>query len=60
MRVKFLLAVNVDLGSKDAADGEERFDGGARRRVINSLVDAFGDAGGRAASRQNVAKDDDK
>ena len=36
------------------------FDGEARRRVTNSLVDAFGDAGGRAASRQNVAKDDDK
>ena len=35
------------------------FDGEARRRVTNSLVDAFGDAGGRAASRQNVAKDDD-
>ena len=46
------LAVDVDLGGKDAADGEERFDGGARRRVINSLVDAFGDAGERAASRQ--------
>ena len=40
--------------------GRNDFDGEARRRVANSLVDAFGDAGGRAASRQNVAKDDDK
>ena len=39
--------------------GRSDFDGEARRRINNSLVDAFGDAGGRAAPRQSVAKDDD-
>ena len=40
------------LGAEGAVGGEKGFGGEARRRVIDFLVDAFDDAGERAASRQ--------